>query len=348
MKAKKWNIVVITGTVLILGCLIAATIIIDPFLHYHAPLSGLEYPLKDERYQNDGMARHYDYDALITGTSMTQNFKCSEFDELWGANSLKTSYSGASYHELNECIRRALRYNSEVKYVLCSLDGNKLIYPADADEYDDYPEYLYDNNPFNDAEYLLNKEVVPKTLAVINYTRAGEQTVTRDAYGSWGQFKTYGRDAVLSTFSLQQVREETVELTEADITTIQENVTQNFLATALANPETEFYLFFPPYSICYWEALQRTGQLEAQIQAQEIAVELLLTAENINVYDFNDRIDITTNLDNYCDTLHYGEWINSEILSLMAEGKNKLTLDNYKEYYQSVCDIYMLYDYTAY
>ena len=40
-------------------------------------------------------------------------------------------------------------------------------------------------------------------------------------------------------------------------------------------------------------------------------MELLLTAPNIQVYDFSYRIDIIENLDNYTDTLHYGEWINS-------------------------------------
>lgn len=348
MKAKRWNFIVIGGTVLLLGVLAAVTIIVDPFLHYHGPLEQLEYPLKDERYQNDGIARHYEYDALITGTSMTQNFKCSEFDALWGTTSVKTSYSGASYHELNENIRRALGYNPDIKYVLCSLDGNTLIYPADADEYNDYPEYLYDRNPFNDVKYLLNKEVVPKTLAVLNYTRAGNTTPSRDEYGSWSDYQTYGRDAVLSTFTLQPVREEEHILSAEDIVNIRENVTQNFLETALAHPETEFCLFFPPYSICYWEALQRTKQINSQLQAQEMAVEILLTAENIHIYDFNGRTEITTDLNNYSDTLHFGEWINTEILSSIAEGENELTLENYQEYYRQINDFYTNYDYSAY
>lgn len=88
----------------------AATVVIDPFLHYHGPLAGLEYPLLDERYQNDGIARHFSYDALITGTSMTQNFKPSEFDALWGAEAVKIAFSGASYREVDENVRRALTY----------------------------------------------------------------------------------------------------------------------------------------------------------------------------------------------------------------------------------------------
>ena len=339
---------VITVTIAILGILAVATIVIDPFLHYHTPLSGLEYPLKDEWYQNDGIARNYEYDALITGTSMTQNFKCSEFDALWGTNSVKTSYSGAGYYELNQNIRRAFDYHPNIRYVLCSLDGTKLIAPAESENYGDYPDYLYDNNPFNDVEYVLNKEVVPMTLAVLNYTRAGNKTPTRDEYASWSQYKTYGRETVLSSFTLLPVSEEENLLTEEDIVNTRENVTENFLATALAHPDTEFYLFFPPYSICYWEALQRTKQLNAQLQAQEMAVELLLQADNIHVFDFSAKIEITADLDNYTDTLHYGGWINSELLNLMSEGTNELTTDNYKGYYQQLNELYTNYDYSAY
>lgn len=348
MKSKNWNLIVIAGTVLILGAVAAVTMLVDPFLHYHEPLSGLEYPLKDERYQNDGIARHYEYDALITGTSMTQNFKCSEFDALWDTTSVKTSYSGAGYHELNKSIRRAFDYNPDIRYVLCSIDGTTLISPADSDEYEGYPEYLYDDNPFNDVEYLLNKEVVPKTLAVINYTRAGEKTPSRDAYGSWSQYKSFGKETVLSTFTLQPVREEEITLSEEDITNVRENVTQNFLTTAIEHPETEFYLFFPPYSICYWEALQRTKQLNSQLQAQQMAVEILLESENIHIFDFNGRIEITSDLNNYSDTLHYGEWINTEILNAMAEGRNELTTENYKEHFQEINELYANYDYSTY
>lgn len=97
MNAKKWNIMVLSSTLVILALVAAVTIIIDPFLHYHKPLPGLEYPLKEERYQNDGIARHYEYEAIITGTSMTQNFKTSQFQQLWGAEAIKIAFSGASY-----------------------------------------------------------------------------------------------------------------------------------------------------------------------------------------------------------------------------------------------------------
>lgn len=348
MKAKNWNLFVVGGTLSILVLLAIITMVIDPFLHYHSGQEWLEYPLKEERYQNDGIARHYEYDSIISGTSMCQNFKCSEFDVLWEAQSIKITLSGASYHELSNNIERALEYNEDVKYVVCSLDGGFLNYPADQDEYVDYPEYLYDNNPFNDVNYLLNKDVIPKTLAVLNYTRTGNKTVTMDEYGRWNQYKSFGRDSVMSSFVMTQEREDVWIPSEEDYQRVRDNVTENFLRLAQKYPDTTFYLFVSPYSICYWEALERTKQLEAVIDFHKIMAEVLLTADNIQLYDFSSRTEITGNLDNYTDTLHYGEWINSKILEMMHAGEGQLTVETYDDYYESLGKIYAEYDYSLY
>ena len=46
----------------------AVTALIDPFFHYHKPLPFLQYEIYYQRYQNDGIVRHFDYDTLITIT----------------------------------------------------------------------------------------------------------------------------------------------------------------------------------------------------------------------------------------------------------------------------------------
>lgn len=346
MDARKWNVWVIGGVTAALALLAGITMFVDPFLHYHGGQKFLEYPLKDERYQNDGIARHYEYDSIITGTSMCQNFKCSEFNELWGGNAIKIANSGASFHESGETIQRALSHNRGVKNVLCSLDGSRLNVPARFDEYEGYPVYLYDDNPFNDVNYLLNKEVLPKTIAVLNYTRSGQKTTSMDAYGSWEQYASFGKESVLASFELLAERDVESELDEEAVSRIRENVTVNFVDLAKEHPDTAFYFFFPPYSICYWEALFRTKQMNAQLTAQKICAELLSAVENVQVYDFSYRTDITTNLDNYSDGLHYGGWINSRMLQMMAAGEGRLTAGNYGEYYDALKKLYTEYDYT--
>ena len=348
MKNKKWNLMVLGSTLFILVAIAGVTIYIDPFLHYHKPLDFLEYPLNDERYQSDGIARYYEYEAVITGTSMAQNFKTSEFENLWGVKAIKVATSGATFHEMNGQLRRVLTYNPEVKYVICSFDGNWLNYDADYDQYDGIPEYMYDDNFFNDVNYLLNKEVVPKTRAVLNYTRAGKVTTNMDDYVRWSDYMPYGKDAVLRSVVRveNEVQEDGVRrneiggLEEEDCQRIRENVTENFLKTVQMYPDTEFYLFFPPYSAYYWDVLAKQGNLGVQIEAEKLATEIMLEAENVNLYSFANKTDITFNVDNYTDSMHYGGWISSEIMQCMHNGEGKLTKDNYEDFFQDLVEIY--------
>ena len=62
-----------------LGLIATKTIDIDPFFHYHKPKTNeYFYILNNQRSQNDGIIKRFDYTGLITGTSMTENIKASE------------------------------------------------------------------------------------------------------------------------------------------------------------------------------------------------------------------------------------------------------------------------------
>lgn len=150
-NAKIW----ITGyLILVLSALALAgiwVIRVDPFFHYHQPnTKGYYYRLNNQRSQNNGILKHFDYNAVITGTSMTENFKTSEMDKLFGTNSVKVPYSGGSYKEINDSLKHALSNNPALKTILRGLDMSRFLDDKDDMRYDlgEYPVYLYDNNPF--------------------------------------------------------------------------------------------------------------------------------------------------------------------------------------------------------
>ena len=85
MKEKRWIIGYFIIVIIALSIVALRTIIIDPYFHYHAPnTEAYFYRLNNERSQNDGITKRFDYEGMITGTSMTANFKTSEADELFG------------------------------------------------------------------------------------------------------------------------------------------------------------------------------------------------------------------------------------------------------------------------
>lgn len=345
----RWLCLTLALTLLGLCLFAAPTIYIDPFFHYHAPLAQYQYPITNERYQNDGIVRHFTYDSIITGTSMTENFKTSEADALFGANFVKVPFSGGHYKEVSDNLHRAYESGHSIRKVIRGLDLSMLI--SDKDSFrEDYrfPLYLYNGSPFDDVNYFFNKSILFNyTLPVLEYTRSGNQTTTFDSYANWNDLVSFGPEFALESCSFESSPAPSIPLTEEDVALIHGNLQQNIIDLALEHPETTFYLFFPPYSIAYWGNLRNDGELNRMLDAEQVAIEMLVSIPNIQLFSFFDNFDMICNLDNYRDTAHYGEWINSWILQQMAVGNYRLTSDNYQAYLSSVKAFYTSYDYTA-
>ena len=71
--------------------------------------------------------------------------------------------------------------------------------------------------------------------------------------------------------------------------------------------------------------MKSKGTLEAMLRVRELCFDALCGYANVTVYDFSGREDWTLNLDNYKDTLHYGQWINDAIVEDIAAGRCAVT-----------------------
>lgn len=349
-NSKKWCCWMLVLTVLVLSAAGALTAVIDPFFHYHAPLPFLSYPLSEQRYQNDGIVRHFSYDAIITGTSMTENFLASEMNALFDVNAVKVNFSGAGLREINENLERAFAANPDIRMVVRSLDGYMLA--ADTNEMfedEDYPEYLYDDSLLNDVSYVLNKEILLNhTMKVLQYTLAGLPSTSFDDYSYWADQMTFGADEVWRYCDWEGAPAEPTPLTEHEKQRLIDNLEQNVLAMARQNPQTDFYLFFPPYSVPAWYDLYHSGRLERQIEIYELTTRLLLECENIHLFSFHTEYEYTADLSHYMDPEHYDADMNSQILRNMRDGVNLLTKENDQAHWSEVEEYYSSFDYEAY
>ncbi len=351
-KDKKDTIWIISTIILIIiscGLTASVTIYIDPLFHYHEPLAEYEYPLNNDRYQNDGITRNFDYDGIITGSSMVANFMTSEAKQIFDADFIKVPFFGGTYKEINDNLLRAFDSGKNIRYVINCLDYSRLIQDKDAYRTDiDYPTYLYNDIWLDDVSYILNKEILfNQTRNVVKYTKAGNKTTNFDDYLNWNANYTFGAETVMSTYTLGEKMKEERTLTENESTMVLENIRQNVTELAYAHPETVFYLFFPPYSICYWDDLHNKGQVNWRIDAEQIAIREILRCPNINLYSFCDNFGLICNLNNYKDSAHYGEWVNSWILQQMNNDIFLLTEDNYVDYIKKIREFYNSFDYES-
>lgn len=353
MKRKNGAVIWFAGTLtavfLILAVFAGICIWVDPFFHYHKPLNKYNYITAFRYYYtNDGIIRNYDYEGVIAGTSMADNFKTSEAEELFGVGKfIKISMDGTGFVERTQQLERVYHRGKTPKYVIRTLDDAAIKLPSDKTKRDFSEfDYLYNDNIFDDVNYLFNLSIfMQNTCEVLGSPLPdGEQPIDFDKYLAW--YYPTGKEAVLKTYVIDGSNAEEAVFTAEDRERIIQNISCNITDLAYKHPETTFICFFPPYSICEWDKLKGEKTLNWTVEAQRTAAEEILDCPNIKLFGFSDNYDMTCNLDNYKDLDHYDADINSYLLKMMSEGTGQLNKDNYQEYFDEIRRFYGEYDYT--
>ena len=303
-------------------------VLFDPFFQYHKPLPGLKAVLTDKEYQCVGSLKNFDYDSVIAGSSVSENYNNRWFDEGFDCVSIKAIRSYGATADLCFLLDVAFK-NHTIKYVFYNLDPSALCAdPITTFESTGCPIYLYDDNYFNDIEYLLNKDVLfEKIPYLIAQSLIGDYD-EGNSY-NWAQWKNFNSDMILGLY----IRKLSInEMKEADY--YQEQLDGNIdllISEIESHPETVFKICIPPYSMLWWDNIYRNGDTESYLYNMEIAMEKLLTYDNVELYYFlNDR-EIVTNLENYMDILHFSPEINHYICDSMIEESHKITKENYRQ-----------------
>jgi hypothetical protein len=334
----------------------AAVFYIDPFFHYHKPRPELYYSLNGDydRYQNDGILRNFDYDALLVGNSLMANFRTSEFDTEFGTVTVKTSNAGGAMREFGDLVKAAFKSDNDIRYVFYELDMSNVDFDRGHRRADitDFPDYLYNDNVFDDIYYLFNRDVIfHSCYTILSMTREkGSGGIDSfddySAFAQGSQKKSYGKLAFRNIRSAEPP-EQVLELSDDDRDTELDNLRYNLTDIADAHPDTCFMVYIPPVGIVQRGMWYTKGILEKKQQEEEAAVEELLCHPNIRIFSWNNDTELTLDYTQYMDELHYGPWVNSQMVKDMAAGSYEITADSADEYFRIERDLYMNYDYIS-
>ena len=299
---------------------------VDPFFQYHKPLKGAYYVIDNQLSQNPGIAKNFDYDSVILGSSMTVNFDTDLFAETMGLNTVKLSYNSA-YPKDNDNILRLVRQSpNEIAEIFLGID----IYTykaAPGNVANSIPEYLYDNSLLNDVFYVLNKDVLLDYILLPQVRR--KSTPLNEIYWFW-QNVPCGKDEVAASY-----QQPSIFLEMLPIDTYKDNIEANMQTYILPYiedmPDTLFTVFFPPYSVLYWYTRYADGNLAAELAGERQIMELLFSYPNVRVYYFQNQFDFITDLDNYSDYTHYTHEMNDQMTRWFSQEEcpYKVTLENY-------------------
>lgn len=325
---KKFCIAFICITLCVLVAAASFVYAVDPFNVYRADEDMTKIIYQMPYYQNIGIAKHTKYDTLITGTSMTQNFRGFWFNEKFGCNAIRLSFDGGVVSDFEALLRTAAENNKELKTVYFGLDNYLITADSKLNDINErIPEYQLDGNPFTNVKYLLNKDVIfnyiPTYFSYKNYE--GYNFYEMHAWDT--SDSNYSKERVLNGYS---IAEKTEMLPADSFKSNCDELLKVVNGIIKDNPKVQFVLFAPPYSILYWHNLIQTGKLEATFYALDYVYSELLKNENVRLFYFQNSFEKITDLDGYKDENHYGTEYNKYMLDCFADGNMEITADNYK------------------
>ncbi len=294
----------------------AVVVVFDPFYHYHGPVFGLKAVVTKSEYQCIGTIRNFDYDSVLCGSSTAENYHNGWFDEGFGAKTVKAIKSSATAADLHYYLQEAFAAR-RIGHVFYSLD----LFSLDGDPETDFvndsmPLYLFDRNILNDIQYIWNRDVlfedIPYLLAM-NLTGGYDEGTSYN----WWQYKTFSEEETLSHY--ERSSEAAPVLKAEDYRSRVDGNLDLIEGLVRAHPETEFVFLLPPYSLLWWDGVNRSGQLQEYFYARRQILERLVKYGNARIYDFQGEEEIILDLDHYMDPVHFGVDINR----FMAEEAKK-------------------------
>ena len=321
LNSQRWLrsfVLIVLALVLLLSALMY---VVDPFFRFR--VKDNSYML-NPRYVNAGLIRNYDYDTLIIGSSMTQNFNMELFRQELGAKPLHVSMGGITPLETAELLSFADEIGRAERYYV----GIDLHCFNTEPTLSNNPSYLFDGSPLSTARYLMSYEAwfrfLPVDLAFLALNAADVSLPPKfarscdiDMLANWADDFSYGEDVVLSNYLSDDYA-----VSEVDTVGLAERLQNNFelVFDSIAGFEEDVVFFFPPYSMLYWHNSAEYMDIFLDAKAYFIA-----RAEELGctVYDFQP-LPQCMDLSYYRDSSHYSAELNDYMTLSFASGEHQL------------------------
>lgn len=339
---KRWVCGLLAACAVLLAACAAVVYFVDPCLYYRIP-ENWDPVLFSERYQAAGLAKNVPADTVLMGTSLAANYRRSEIAETFGTTAVRITIPDGYLSEFDKTMD-VLFHSQDPQRVIFGLDANILV-RDESGLTSAMPDYLYNGNPFDDVKYLINKDTLYYSAYVLMANRWDEADTLDEGF-TWDGDVWWNHATALANYTRPEITGETLPA-DAYLCHASDNldVVEGWIT---AHPETEFDIFFPPYSILFWDKTARLGETEAVFAALDLACERLLQYDNVRLYNFLMDPDIVLDLDNYCDYVHHSGAVCTQVLAKMAAGECRMTEENYRDTLAQWRDFVVDYDYEKY
>lgn len=347
MKSKIYLKTVLSLVIIMLILIGGVNFAIDPLFQYHKPWFGLEPVITNERYQNPGIAKNFDYENVIIGNSLSENFKISDVESVFGGETVKLTASGSHTNDWVYLLDIIKNKSDTTDNILFNLDPYILRYSSKELKHE-IPAYLYNQSYFDDVKYLFNFSIMKDfTYNILNKNMNNDIPEYDTAFCVDHVAENHiGKEFVLSNYERPQI---TNYNKDNQLLEVANNNIDLLIPYIESMPDTEFNFFISPFSMVFWDNEVRTGNLANWEECYLQTIGRLLQYENVTIYFWNDQdmLDRMSDLNNYCDEAHYTMEMCEYMTVKMSVGSGKLTLDDYKKEVIGFFDFLETYDYDS-
>jgi hypothetical protein len=318
--------------VLLFGILIHGLIIflVDPLMNYRIPKFYKPY-ISNERYMNPGMAKNLKYDSILVGSSVTQIMVPSDFDSIFGGKTIKLSMNDITAYETNQILKVGLNANN-IHRIYYGIDPFSFRGEVTRVAYKELPHFIYNNNFFDDYKYLLNTQILIKDIGmkliaakILGRKPNNSNSIDNPYYveGNYSGKRLFDSwKSGSKNFSNESINFQCSNMIKS--------FDKNIVSLIKSNSEVDYYLFFPPYSILYWDRVSREEWIDDAICFKQYVAKFAVKNSNVILFDFQNLNEITFDLDNYENLRHFSPLIGRKIITMM---KNNIGAVNYSNTY---------------
>ncbi len=310
--------------------------IVDPLYFYHRPWFEIGFS-KNQRLQNPGIARQFDYDAVLLGTSRTETFQTSALQQALGLNIINLSISASLVTEQallldvvlqNQAIQRVVW---EINYPSFSL-GDRL-YDRHSDRVlslglGTFPNHLYEVGPETPFRYLLSLDILFESLRAIR----GQCPNNYDILHYWIDQFEFSEARVLAAWDYRKNYWTDVRRTHLAQHTptpreVQDVFVKRVERVIQQNPTVQFDLLLLPvtvlgYGMDFWIARER---FEARLSLNEAVARAQARLPNVRVFTFQVDKQLTHDFSLWKDLEHFDAATNEFIINAIAQGDSQAT-----------------------
>lgn len=205
MNALKWILRTLSVILILAVILSTASFVVDPLMHYRRN-DKLTY-LYSNRFSAAGMIRNLDYDTVIIGSSMVQNYDLPYMRKKLGCEPIKLSLGAITPEETLMLYDRAQEAGKASLFII-NIDLNRFDVKSDLrPSYGRFPEYLFNDSYLDDFKYLLGYEnltrFLPASVFMSLMKTAGmaipgslAEHADPDRVGEWYKERTFSAEKV--------------------------------------------------------------------------------------------------------------------------------------------------------